>query len=207
MDNSLIFVGGPSASGKSTFIKSLESQIPYASFYRRKDAFIEVAINIECCLENMFQYVSSEQADKQFLEHCLEYSLTISDIHYALQRNIDYKTSILDKSYVRTFSDAFIESLLKENVNIIMVHLHCSPEVVYQRSIKRFERNERELRSKTLEEVILQYNYERLYWEELANFYNLDSIELDSEHVCADEMANQFLLNEKVKRLIKYINK
>lgn len=208
MNNTLIFVGGPSASGKTTFAKVLNDCIPNSILYRRLDAFSDCAKIINCSKDKMFEYVSSLDADKQFAQVCYENDCIISDIHYALQANRDFKCSDSSNNlYTSTISNELITDLLNKGINIIAVHLTCDEQVLYARALRRFQNGERGMRAKSLEDVILQKKYERIKWIELSQKHNIFSIEFDSQHLSSVEMTEQFLntisKNNNVKTLIK----
>ena len=208
MSNTLIFVGGPSASGKSTFVKELKIYLSSALLYRRLDAFSDCAKKINCSKDKMFEYVSSTDADKQFSEVCLKNECVISDIHYALQANRDFKSSDkTDTRFVSTISDNLIDVLNSNNSIIIATYINCSEEELYKRALYRFYKGERTMRASSINDIIMQMKYERLKWIELCKKHNLIQIELDSEHFSPKEMAEEFIAstrkNEKAKELIK----
>lgn len=208
MANNLIFVGGASSSGKSTFVKELKKEYS-CDTYRRLDAFKDCAIKKGYDEANMFSYVSSEEADNQFISFCTQHNCVVSDVHYALQRNKDFVSIDGDLSYVATLSNNLINTLLNLNTNISAVLLHCSPEVIYSRMLDRFNRGERSMRSKSVEEVKMQSIWEKKMWEQLIHEFDIMPIELNSELFTPDELVDQFLnfnQSTKSKKKVLVIN-
>ena len=210
MSSNLIFVGGASCSGKSTFVKKLEKKYK-CDTYRRLDAFKDCAIKKGCDEKNMFNYVSPEEADNQFISFCIQHSCVVSDVHYALQKNKDFNAVGEDLSYVATLSNNLIITLLNLKINVSAVLIHCSPEIVYSRMLERFNRGERDMRSKSIDEVVTQIIWESKIWEKLIHEFDIIPIELDSELFTPDELVDQFLhINQSTssrKRLLRIDNK
>lgn len=199
MSNNLIFVGGASSSGKSTFVKELKKKYN-CDTYRRLDAFKDCAKKKGYDEVNMFSYVSSKDADNQFISFCIQHNCVVSDVHYALQRNKDFVSIEGDLSYVATLSDNLINTLLNYNTNISAVLLYCRPEVIYSRMFDRFNRSERSMRSQSVEEVEIQSMWERKMWEQLIHEFNIMPIELNSELFTPSELVDQFLnFNQSIK--------
>lgn len=192
MPKKLIFIGGPSGCGKSTFVNKLKDRYDCVT-YRRLDAFKDVSLKKGHDVSEMFKYVTSSEADKQFVEFCSENECVVSDIHYALQRNKDFVSNEFDSLYVSTFSDELIQDLLNLDIEIIAIHICCSPEISYLRALERFNKGVRDMRSKNLEEVSIQHFWEKRKWEELYSKFDLRHYELDSENCTSDEMVTNFL--------------
>ena len=208
MSNTVIFIGGASASGKSTFVKELKIYFPSSLSYRRLDAFSDCAEKINCSKDKVFECVSSTDADRQFVEVCSKNECIISDVHYALQVNRDFKSSDNNSNlYVSTISDDLINTLTTNKTNIIATLITCGEEVLYERALNRFRKGERTMRATSVKDVIMQMKYERLKWFELYQKHDLLPIELDSEHFTPKEMTERFIeiisQNEDVKQLIK----
>ena len=191
----LILVGGASASGKSSFVNQLNKDICDSIAYRRVQAFFDVANSMGIPRSMTFKYINSEEADNYFLEVCNNNSCVISDIHYALQMDRNFKLdndgANIYQEYVPTISKTLIDKLLLLGIRVIAIHLTCSNEVLYNRAIERNKNGLRELRAVSLEDVILQANAERLEWMNVANNPLIHSIELNSEQYSPEELSRQ----------------
>lgn len=209
MSRKLVLVGGASGSGKSTFVKYLKNKYN-CDTYRRLDAFKDCAIKKGYNETNMFNYVSSEEADSQFISFCVEHDCIVSDIHYALQRNKDFASSEGESLYVATLSDDLIKKLLDLEFDISAVLIQCDPEIVYFRMFDRFNKCGRRMRSKNIEEVIMQSTWERKMWEDLFLKFNIRSIELNSGLFTPEELVEQFLIVDQTtkdrKKVLKLNN-
>ena len=195
--NTLILVGGASASGKSTFVRSLNENLENSLSYRRVQAFFDCAEYNGIKKEDTFKFISSEDADNWFLNVCCNNNYIISDIHYALQMDRNFKTdntgANIYQEYVPTISKCLIDKLIENNIRIIAVHLTCSPAIVYERAISRNKKGERELRAVSLKDVELQTNAERTEWLNVASVLGVESIELNSEMYLPDDLSEQVL--------------
>ena len=208
MKNVLIFVGGASASGKSTFVKELGKHIPNSIAYRRLDAFQDCAKKIDCPSDKIFEFVSPTDADNQIIDICYNNECVISDIHYALQMNKDFKSNVKERLYVSTISDYLMKNLINNDIIVIAVYINCDTIVLYNRAMNRFNKGIREMRSKNLSEVEEQKKYERLKWLELVKKYNISLVELDSQNNSPLEMVEEFInKTDEEYNVKKLINK
>lgn len=207
MEKTVIFVGGASASGKSTFVNQLRNCIDGSLAYRRVQAFFDYAEYKKIPREDTFKYIKSHDADEWFLNVCKNNNVIISDVHYALQMNRNFKQTNGEVDiyypYVPTISPSLISELLNNGINVIAVHISCSIETLYQRAIIRNESGERELRAISLEDVMLQVEAERKEWKNVGSFQGVKSIELDSEIFTTEDMVKQFIpLIDSSKKLV-----
>lgn len=210
--NTLILVGGASASGKSTFVKELNNSIENSLAYRRVQAFFDYAQYRGIPKEDTFKSISSTDADNWFLKVCCNNEYIISDIHYALQMERNFKTdnsgTNIYQEYVPTISKKLIDKLLEKNIRVIAVHITCSSVVIYERAINRNKKGERELRAISLEDVELQANAERKEWLNVSSISGIESIELNSEIYSPTELSEQvinYIKDKKVLSLKKLI--
>lgn len=208
--STLILVGGASASGKSTFVKELNNSMENSLAYRRVQAFFDYAQYRGVSKEETFKSISSTDADNWFVNVCLNNKFIISDIHYALQMERNFKTdnrgANIYQEYVPTISKNLIDKLLEKNIRVIAVHIVCPSTIIYERAINRNKKGERELRAVSLEDVELQVNAERIEWLNVTSISGVESIELNSEIYSPSELSEQvvnFLKDKKVLSLTK----
>ena len=83
--------------------------------------------------------------------------------------------------------------MLSNNIEIIVVYLSCSPTECLKRAVKRYEQNEKDLRTKSLEDAKLENLAEKKEWRELAHIDSVYSLNLDSEQNLPEELIQQFL--------------
>ena len=192
----LVLVGGPSASGKSTFVKGLNNKYEDSLAYRRVQAFFDIAELKNIPDDQVFKKVLSRDADNWFIEVCKKHVFVISDVHYALQMSRTFKTdntgANIYQEYVPTISPYLIANLLKSDIDIIAAYLHCPPEVLYERAIRRNKEGQRELRATSIEDVVLQSAAERNEWQNVAKNKDIRSIELNTHLYSNDELVKQF---------------
>lgn len=187
----VIFIGGPTACGKSTFTKELNKSITNSICYRRFQGFYDIARLKNLSSSEIFKQVSSEEVDNWFLEICEQNEIVISDVHYAVQLNRD--NDDIYQEYVPTISKSLINMMLSNNIEIIVVYLSCSPTECLKRAVKRYEQNEKDLRTKSLEDAKLENLAEEKEWRELAHIDSVYSLNLDSEQNLPEELVQQFL--------------
>ena len=191
----LILVGGASASGKSSFVKQLNKDIKESITYRRVQAFFDIANYLGIPKSDTFKHVTSVDADDWFVNVCNSNEWVISDIHYALQMDRNFKTdntgANIYQEYVPTISKDLLSKLLALGIRVIAVHLTCSEEVLYNRAITRNNEGLRELRATSLEDVVLQASSERREWMNVANVPGIYFIELNSELCSPEELSKQ----------------
>ena len=142
----VVLVGGASASGKSTFTSLLNSNVEGSIEYRRVQAFFDYAEFKNIPKELTFKYVNSQNADDWFLNVCQNNDYVISDIHYALQMDRNFKTDNIGaniyKEYVPTISSSLMNRLLDSDIRVIAVHMYCSNNTLLERAINRNTRSD-----------------------------------------------------------------
>lgn len=192
----LIFVGGASATGKSTFARELQNRLNNSIVYRRVQSFYDIAKEKNISEEMIFKKITSDDVDDYFLNVCKSNDFVISDVHYAIQmgrnRNSNHIVDI-HQEYVPTISESLVKKLQNEEINIIALYLYCSPQMCLNRAKKRFENNERELRAKSLEDVELEISAERKQWNILTQNKNIVSININTEKIAAKDLAQEFI--------------
>ncbi len=95
---------------------------------------------------------------------CRNSEFLISDVHYAIQvdRAISKNNRIdIFQEYAPTISENLLKKLAEANINIIAIHISCSPQSCYLRAIERFRKNEREMRAISLEDAIIENESEK----------------------------------------------
>lgn len=192
----LIFVGGASATGKSTFARELQNRLNNSIVYRRVQSFYDIAKEKNISEEMMFKKITSDDVDDYFLTVCKSNDFVISDVHYAIQMGRNKNSNdIVDihQEYVPTISESLVKKLQNEEINIIALCLYCSPQMCLNRAKKRFENHERELRAKSLEDVELEILAERKQWNVLTQNKNIVSININTENIAAKDLAQEFI--------------
>ena len=196
MDKEIILIGGASASGKTTFVNNFVNNNSDYFQYRRTDAFKDVAEERNIPYENRFKSGLSAYVDDKVISMIYEKNKLIHDIHYALQRGRDFDDGNLETDYVSPISDYFIRKLQEYKIRIIAAHIICSESDLYNRAVMRYERGERELRAKSIEDALVQREWERKLWIELCKTYGLENIELNSSLYRPNEMVE--IMNNKI---------
>lgn len=191
----VILVGGPSASGKSTFVRELNSSIYNSLAYRRVQAFFDAAASKQISKEETFKKIESEEADEWFHNICCDNECVISDIHFALQMDRNFKLdntgADIYQEYVPTISKKLVNRLLESEIRVIAVILSCPAEILYERAVERNKVGQRELRAVSLEDVNLQIEAERKEWLNVASIEGVESIELRSDLLSPKELVER----------------
>lgn len=192
----LIFVGGASATGKSTFARELQNRLNNSIVYRRVQSFYDIAKEKNISEEMIFKKITSDDVDDYFLNVCKSKDFVISDVHYAIQMGRNKNSNdIVDihQEYVPTISESLVKKLQNEEINIIALYLYCSPQMCLNRAKKRFENHERELRAKSLEDVELEITAERKQWNFLTQNKDIVSININTENIAAKDLVQEFI--------------
>lgn len=201
----VIFIGGPTASGKSTFTKKLNDNIPNSITYRRYQGFFDIANQKGIRNEDIFKKVTSEEVDDWFVNLCKIKDVVISDVHYAVQ--MDRKTNYPDinQEYVPTVSKELIHKLQKEDIQIVAIFLACSPQTCLTRSILRNNETKKEIRNVSIEDAINEYNAEEKEWKNIAYMDSIKDLKLNSEILTSEELVRETLefLNKKDNKVKK----
>lgn len=191
--SNIIFIGGATASGKSTFAKKLNEQLNNSFMYRRFQGFYDIASIKGINDEDIFDLVTSDQVDDYFIEKCCNHDYIISDVHYSVQL---FKTKLNNEvgdEYHPTISKSLIDKLINNKVSIICVYIKCSPEICLERANKRFVETKKKIKLNNIDEASIENYHEYYEWNELLKNDNITGIELDSCQYTPDELIEQFL--------------
>lgn len=204
----VIFIGGATGSGKTTFTNCLSELLTDSIKYRRVQGFYDLAEERGVKKEDIYYFVEASDVDKYFVKKVLENDTLISDIHYAVQmerNDISGSTGNMYSKYVPTISNEFINLLLENDIEIYFIYISCNPAVSFDRALKRFKRGEKELRNNSIEDITMEINAEKRVWNNLPDDTKIHKIELFSDLYLPEELANQFvnILNKKEKVLVR----
>lgn len=192
----VIFVGGASASGKSTFVDELVNNLENSIKYRRVQCYFDIATLLKIDEDKIFNEISSEEVDNWFVEKCKNSEFLVSDVHYAIQveRSISNNNSLdIYQEYLPTISDNLLKKLFEANINVIAIHISCSPFICYQRAAERFKKNEREMRAISLEDAELENKAEKREWIRILLNSNVYGMELSSEKLDKKELVENLI--------------
>ena len=143
----LIFIGGPTACGKSTFVNNLNQNISNSLQYRRYQGFFDIANQKYILEKEIFNSVTSSEVDDWFVSICKNSDIVISDVHYAIQMNRSNLNVDIYQDYVPTISTELVQKLILENIQIVAVFLSCSSRECLKRSIDRYNVDGKEVRN------------------------------------------------------------
>lgn len=183
----VIFVGGATGCGKTTFANELNFNISGSKKYRRYQGFFDIAMKNGIPNEKIFEQVTSENVDDWFVDICKYSDVVISDVHYAVQlnrnRDIPSKKYCIDiyQNYVPTISTGLLEKLKEAGIKIIAIYLSCSPEVCFSRAVNRYNKKEKELRTQSLEDAKIENSAEKREWYNIISLDSIEGLELNSE--------------------------
>ena len=204
----IIFVGGATATGKSTLAKELTKNIDNSINYRRYQGFYDIAKIKNIPEDKIFEKVEPEQVNDWFVEICKNSEITISDTHYAVQmnRNITQDINEFDiyQEYVPTISNDLLIKLVTEDIKVIAILLECSPEQCINRELSRSK--EKKVRNISYEDAIMENIAEEKEWKRIVSTGLVEGIKLNSEIYSIDELVKQCLTNLKSKEK-KLINR
>ncbi len=192
----LIFVGGASATGKSTFVKELQNRLNNSIVYRRVQSFYDIAKERNIPTDMIFKKVTSEEVDDYFLTVCNTNDFVISDVHYAIQMDRDNKQFDdinIYQEYVPTISESLIGKLQEEEIKIIALYLYCTPKICFDRAIKRFNNHERELRAKSIDDVELEISAEKNQWDMLMKNKKIVGMSINTKIATPEQLTQQFI--------------
>lgn len=212
----LIFIGGASATGKSTFARELQNKLNNSVMYRRVQSFYDIAKEKNISEDMIFEKVTSSEADDYFLNICKSNDFIISDVHYAIQLGRDKKANDridIYQEYVPTISENLIKKLQNNEINIIALYLYCSPQICLNRAVNRYANHERELRAKSIEDVELEIMAEKKQWGILTQNKNIVATNISTENYSAPELVQKFIdnyisnLNNNHSKLLTLVKK
>lgn len=195
--NLVIFVGGPTACGKSTFTNELSKSLANSKKYRRYQGFFDIGTLRNIPKKEIFKQVTSEQVDDWFIDVCKESKIIISDIHYAVQmnrNNINQQSEVdIYQDYVPTVSKELLNKMFLNNIKVVAIYLSCSSDICYGRAVMRYNNFEKELRTQSLQDAELENVAERREWNNIVLNDSIIGIELNSELYSPEELVNQCL--------------
>ena len=95
-----------------------------------------------------------------------------------------------NENYLPTISKNLLTKLKLANIVVVAVWLECNPEICYKRAIQRFEKSEKSLRTKSIEDAQLESFFEKKSWLDILTDNTVNGIILDSQYMSPIEMAN-----------------
>ncbi len=203
----LIFVGGATCSGKTTFCNCLSNHLENVTRYRRVQGFFDLAKKRGIEASEAYSKISPSDVDNNFIEKVLDNDILVSDVHYAIQmtRNqfVDSALESIYDQYVGTISSDLIDKLLDAGVEVYALHISCSPDMCFERAIKRFNDKQRELRSKNALDAELENVAERREWNALCENSSIKQIELCSDSATPEQLVEEFIKILEKKYVLK----
>lgn len=197
MNKKLIIVGGASGVGKNTLICMLKERIPMY-YYKRRDAFFDFARQKKIPEEEVFEKISSQQADRYFVSECMKHNITITDVHYAIQVNRDrrfykndyYSMSIHEK-YVDVFQDYFWD--MTKDLDIMFILLVTDIQTIIQRNVHREKETRRKGRCVSYEDVKMQVIHEEKAWKRISESKNVEKLLVDASRFDIEYIFSKIL--------------
>ena len=189
----VIFVGGPTACGKSTFVNSLSQRICNSIQYRRYQGFFDIANQKDIPKNKIFNSITSSEVDNWFVGICKNSDTVISDVHYAIQMNRSNLNVDIYQNYVPTISVELIKKLLLENIQIVAVFLSCASRECLNRSVDRYNKNGKEVRNVSIEDAMIESQAEEREWNNILSTGMVDGLKLNSEQFSVEQLTNQCL--------------
>lgn len=196
--STLIFIGGATASGKSSLVKKLKDYYPNSKTYRRVQGFYDLATIKNIPIENAFEVITSQEVDENFISICNQSELVFSDVHYAVQMNRKNKINIYE-NYVPTISFSLIKKLKESGVDVIPIFLDCSPQVCFDREKLRFDNGMKDMRNISVKDAEIELLSEKKEFYNVLKICN-DGLVINSETNTIEELI------EEINKLI-YIKK
>lgn len=205
----LIFVGGPTACGKSTLVNNLNKKICNSIQYRRYQGFFDIANQKDIPEKEIFNNIVSSEVDDWFVSICKNSDIVISDVHYAVQMNRSSLNVDIYQDYVPTISNELIKKLLAENIQIVAVFLSCSPRECLKRSVIRYRENRKRVRNISIEDATIESRAEEKIWNNIISTDMVDGLKLNSEQFSVEQLTEQCLeyLKKFEKNTLKKIKK
>lgn len=189
----LIFIGGPTACGKSTFVNNLNQNISNSLQYRRYQGFFDIANQKDILEKEIFNSVTSSEVDDWFVSICKNSDIVISDVHYAIQKNRSNLNVDIYQDYVPTISTELVQKLILENIQIVAVFLSCSSRECLKRSIDRYNEDGKEVRNISIEDATIENFAEEKEWNNILSTGLVDGLKLDSEQFSVEQLTDQIL--------------
>lgn len=194
----VIFIGGPTACGKSTFANNLNKNIYNSIMYRRYQGFFDIASQKNIPKHEIFHNVTSSEVDDWFVNICKNSEVVISDVHYAVQMNRNNSKVDIHQEYVPTISESLIKKLSLENIKIVVIFLTCSPEACLQRAVWRYNENQKDIRNISIEDATIENIAEEREWNNIVSTNLVEGINLNSELFSVEQLTEQLLKDFKI---------
>lgn len=193
--NQLIFIGGPTASGKTTLVKHLNSIMDNAISFRRVQGFFDIARENNIDRNDIYKKISSEEVDNYFINICKNHEMVISDVHYAVQLNRSESENIdINENYVPTLSNSLIKKLRENSIEITVVYIDCPVEECFKRQINRFKETQKKVRNISIRDTEIESLSEKREFLHLSNLCDKILI-LDSNTMTTDAMSIEIINN------------
>lgn len=189
----IIFIGGPTACGKTTLVNNLNKKISNSVKYRRYQGFFDIAKQKNISKNEIFNNITSSEVDDWFVNICSNSDIVISDVHYAVQMNRNSSNVDIYKKYVPTISENLIKKLLFANIQIFVVFLSCSPQECLRRAASRYVENRKEIRNISIEDAIIENVAEESEWINIVSTDLVEGLKLNSELFSVEELTVQIL--------------
>ena len=205
----VIFVGGPTACGKSTFVDNLNKKICNSIQYRRYQGFFDLANKKSIPKSEIFNNIVSSEVDDWFVSVCKNSDIVISDVHYAIQMNRTRSNANIYQEYVPTISYELIKKLLVENIQIVAVFLTCPPEQCLKRAISRYNESKKDFRNISIEDAAIENYAEEKEWNNILSIGLVDGLKLNSEKFSVEQLTDQVIefLKKYEEKTFKKIKK
>ena len=209
----LIFVGGSTASGKSTLADSLSESIPNSIRYRRYQGFFDIAASKNISESEIYKKITSKEVDDWFVDVCWKSDTVISDVHYAVQMNRISKIQSEDiniyQNYVPTISKDLVQKLLSKNIRVIAVYLYCSPKECMNRAVSRYNKTQKDIRNISVEDAYIESVAEEKEWVNLLQSNMIEGLKLNSELLSVEQLTCECLehLKKYDEKSLKKIKK
>ena len=186
-NNTLVLISGPAASGKTTVVKKLVAYYK-AKMKKPADCYIDIAKERGMPIEKAFTDIKREEAEDRFCKICKENPMVIGDQHLAIQFKRDSMMAVSneinddkEEEYTPAISTEFIEKLKKSGVNIFILLLYASPEVLLERAKQRYKDIGHTVRNQSIEEVKREVEAERKFFAMLMRENNLEGCEIRTD--------------------------
>lgn len=206
--NKLIFIGGATATGKSSLVKELNTFYSYSTSYRRVQGFYDLAMLKGVPIDKAFEIITPQEVDKNLISICKQNELVFSDVHYAVQMNRKNNIDVNEK-YVPTISQFLIQNLKENEIEIIPVLLECSPNTCFNRAKFRFDNGIKEMRNISLEDTEIELLSEKREFYEILKKCNKGLI-INSEEMSIDELImeiDKIIFDKKESKIKQLIRK
>ncbi|MCL5998002.1 MAG: AAA family ATPase [Chloroflexi bacterium] len=143
MTHVVVFIGGPAGAGKTTLVSHIAKMFN-AAIHRPHQAFLVVAANRAVAPERAFdlKYVPELEVWATYRRWCEHESLTVGDVHYAIQPTRDSAAVIgenpreelwAQEQYVPAYTKEFFRYLKQAQIAIGLVLVTVEPAELVRR--------------------------------------------------------------------------